>query len=135
MSDAFTSLTGRWSGTYAYPRGLADPVHFAADLVEEDGTIRGQVVEPNTIVPGGPKMLDADLHGERTGREVTFSKTYTLRFRHHALVHYEGTASADLGTITGRWVILGPHALSGRFSMRRPAREARKVEMEDSVEV
>lgn len=118
-TGAAASLSGSWTGRFDY----ANPVHgtavsFDAVLTETSGTLRGEIVEPNTFRPEATDTLLAVLQGLRSGSRVTFVKTYT-DFEADQHPHYEGQVNATATRITGRWHFPQTAHCSGTFLFAR----------------
>jgi hypothetical protein len=69
--------------------------------------------------------LCATLLGQRAGNTLAFVKTYEPTVGYRAEVRYDGTVSADVTEIEGRWVIHPEWC--GRFPMIRSQPHAEKV--------
>jgi hypothetical protein len=124
-------LSGAWSGLYSFPKARP-PVFFDADLTDADGWITGTVSE--TVKIGAhTRILTSTLQGRRTGRHVTWLKTYDDAPGEYDAVHYEGKVNADASEIEGRWVI--PGNWSGTFLMIRGARGRARQRRDASVTV
>lgn len=118
MTRAAASLTGHWSGLYAYPGGLAPSVAFNAWLLERAGRLSGRTSEPNSFAPAAGRTLSADLAGTRSPAAAAFVKTY--RDVAAPAVSYRGTISPDGLRIEGLWTIPAAGApLTGSFVMVR----------------
>ena len=116
-------LTGRWLGRYDYDSGEGVP--FEADLTEQDGTLTGQIDEPNTFDPDAPESLTADIRGVRQGAEVSFEKLYH-GFAAVECPTYNGTLNPALTRISGTWSFRAYPGHTGRFvMMRKPRTKAR----------
>jgi len=114
-----TSLTGVWTGRYAYPRALA-PVPFLATLIEFGGNFTGSIHEPDDTGTGA--VAYASIEGLRQGNEVTFTKVYDNAVSQHDLpIRYSGQLNSDATEIKGRWMI--PGHWSGDFVMLRELRK------------
>jgi hypothetical protein len=111
------NLTGPWAGLYSYPWGSKKPVHFTATLADSNEWITGYTEEIATVGSSTGKTITATLQGRRTGRSVTFLKTYDTVPEGYDAVRYEGDVNEDGTEIEGRWTI--PGNWSGRFLMTR----------------
>ncbi len=118
-SGRFETLTGAWSGEYAYP----SPVHgvtrvpFNARIEEMGETFTGETDEPNTFADPAAPRLFAFLAGARQGMAVHFIKTLDGTGGVDHSIFYEGAANPDLSRIDGTWRIAGDW--SGTFMMER----------------
>lgn len=114
----FTSLTGSWTGVYDYAAAYGEPVPFNALLVEEAGSISGEIMEPNTFAGGGIDCLLATLSGAHADGQLSFVKRYEgLPGANHE-VRYDGLVNEDLTKVEGQWRI-GTGGGSGPFVMNR----------------
>lgn len=107
---ANTSLSGHWSGAYAYSSG-AGRVPFVAHFEEAEGRLTGSTIEPNTFADPSLEELTASIHGERHGAVVEFVKQYDLPAGgHDHPIFYAGVLDASGDRIEGRWRFpeLGP---------------------------
>jgi hypothetical protein len=109
-------LSGVWHGLYSYPRNR-DPVSFVATLTEGNSWLTGATQETGVVGDARGLTISATLQGRRTGRSVTWLKTYDRSYRLYDAVHYAGNVSADGTEIEGRWTI--PGSWSGKFLMIR----------------
>lgn len=118
------TIGGGWLGTYAYKGALAanPPVRFEATFTEPDseGQFSGSVLDDGALG-------EADIHGQRSGLGIRFTKTY--RRRGQATVSYEGTLAEDGRTMQGAWQIAG--AARGVWDARRVWSEEGKADAED----
>ena len=112
-----TNLSGVWNGLYSYPR-TRPPVHFVVELSELDSWLSGVIEEGSDDGDDAGSMIGATLQGRRTGRSVTFLKTYDRMTRLRDAVQYQGEVNGDGTEIEGRWVTRG---WSGSFLMIRSA--------------
>lgn len=113
-----TSLTGVWTGRYAYPHALA-PVPFLATVIEMSGNFTGSTHEQAET---GGAVAYASIEGVRQGNEVTFTKIYDNAVSQHDLpIRYSGQLNSDATEIKGRWMI--PGHWSGDFVMLRELRK------------
>lgn len=110
------SLTGIWQGLYTYPKSLRH-VSFSATLMEAGASVTGSTHELCDHGVHKGQMLYALLDGQRAGSRLSFNKTYEGGLEGFGVVHYEGTISADLTEIEGRWRT--SPAWSGTFLMIR----------------
>ncbi len=110
-----SNLSGIWNGLYSYPR-TRPPVHFVAELSELDGWLSGVIEERSDDDDDAGGMIGATLQGRRTGRTVTFLKTYDRMTRLRDAVQYQGEVNGDGTEIEGRWTTVG---WSGAFLMIR----------------
>ena len=121
---ASDSLSGSWTGRFDYDNvALGTPVSFDAVLAESGGTLRGEVVEPNTFRKEATDTLLAVLVGTRSGSSVTFTKTYT-DFEADEDPVYEGQVNATATRITGRWHFPSLPSAKGTFLLARTAKAA-----------
>jgi hypothetical protein len=112
-------VSGRWEGTYRYPRDFA-PVPFAASLFEVDGLLTGTTDEIATIGAVRGQALHGQVAGGRKGNHVRFSKLYTpaeMADVYLKEILYQGQLSEDGAVMEGEWTILDKW--SGSFVMRR----------------
>jgi hypothetical protein len=121
--NRFSSLTGAWSGAYAYPLSYgALPVPFNARIEETAGSFTGDIDEPNTYADPSAPRLFASIAGTRNGLEVIFTKTMDGTGGVAHSIYYQGTADADLSRIDGTWRVA--NGFSGAFHMERAGVEA-----------
>jgi hypothetical protein len=120
-SGRFETLTGAWTGEYAYPVPLfgVTRVPFNARIEETGASFTGETDEPNTFADPAAPRLFAFLAGARQGVAVHFTKTLDGTGGVNHSILYEGAASADLSRIDGTWRI--PGDWSGTFMMERAA--------------
>ena len=109
-------LSGVWDGLFSYP-SRRPPVMFVATLAESGAWLNGVIEEVATSGPSKGQTLSATVQGRRTGRSVSFLKTYDRVFGGYDSVHYEGEINADVTEIEGRWAIF--ERLAGTFLMIR----------------
>ena len=110
------NLSGLWLGSFAYPQGQGPTTPFIAKLVDRDGSLTGETVEPNISFTS--EALEAFLVGSRQGVSVDFTKTYDGASDAAHAVDYVGRLSADGNSIVGVWSMDG---LDGTFEMYREA--------------
>ena len=100
MEPGASSLTGAWSGKYAYATArIGRPTAVSATTVDQAGRLTGETIEPNTCLNAPTQTRMAGLIGTRDGQDVVFRKTYsdfTSSTR-----NYEGTAAPDFKKISG----------------------------------
>lgn len=118
MSRKFDTLSGFWTGVYAYP-GEAAPVPFNAILTECAGALTGECVEPNTFADPGLSELFASFVGMREQDHVSLVKSYEAASGAGHSLHYDGAVDHQLTRIEGRWRSVGPFEWSGHFVMNR----------------
>ena len=111
------NLSGLWLGSYSYPAGGGPTTPFMAKLVDHEGSLTGEIVEPNTMGLTS-ETLEAFLVGARHGRAVDFTKTYDGASDAAHSIDYVGRLSGDGNAITGVWSMEG---LDGTFEMYREA--------------
>jgi hypothetical protein len=131
MEDFRHSLTGLWSGRYAYAGGWDPPVDFTATLSDADGMISGWTSEPDSVT-GTSQRLAAFINGLRQGNALSFAKTYDGEgpLAHH--VDYVGAISDDGSSVTGSWAMPGA---TGSFVMTRPMASESEIALADSVDL
>ncbi len=127
------NLSGLWMGSFAYPGGTGPTTPFLASLVDNDGSLTGTTIEPNTIGRSSGQ-LEAVLSGSRSGSAVDFTKMYDGESDAAHAVDYVGRLSPDGNSITGVWSL---ESFDGTFEMHREAvweeqagREAEVVKLE-----
>ncbi len=131
MGEEFKSLTGAWMGRYDYEIGVP-PVPFEVALIEEAGSLSGEVTEPNTFRDDMGAHLAALLIGERDGFDVSFLKTYD-GFDQGEDPVYQGALNVALTRIDGMWSFPRQPNLRGRFMMvRAVAARARATQMQEA---
>ena len=131
MSDDRLNMTGMWEGVYAYPAYEGPTTPFVARIEEENGALRGSIMEPNTI-GWSSEELEAILRGTREGAAVDFIKTYDGSSDAAHDVDYVGKLSDDGNLVTGVWSLA---ELDGTFEMRRDIALKALTEAEDVVEL
>jgi hypothetical protein len=124
------NLSGLWLGSFAYPAGQGPTTPFLASLTDDGGTLRGTIIEPNTIGPSSDR-LEAVLSGSRSGPSVDFTKMYDGESDAAHAVDYVGRLSADGNSITGVWSL---EAVDGSFEMYREAVWKEQAGADASVE-
>ena len=124
------NLSGLWLGSFSYPSGEGPTTPFMAKLVDSDGALSGEIVEPNTV-GFSPATLEAFLVGTRSGASVDFTKTYDGAADAAHSIDYVGRLSEDGNRIAGVWSMEG---LDGTFEMYREAvwEEAEGKEAEEA---
>lgn len=122
--SASDSLSGSWTGRYDYDNvAYGTPVSFDAVLTETAGTVRGEIVEPNTFRHEATDTLLAVLSGTRSGSSVHFVKMYT-DFEETDHPNYEGQINQTATRITGRWYFPTHPNIKGTFLLARTAAAA-----------
>jgi hypothetical protein len=119
-SEDTDNLTGVWDGAFKNSDGGS--VSFTATLIESGSLLTGSTHEPCALSYCPRKTHLANLSGRRSGRAVSFVKTYDPPGYGYDTVIYGGELNGDASEITGRWTI--PPDLSGEFLMIRAARRA-----------
>jgi len=117
LPEKSLNLSGLWLGSFAYPGGEGPTTPFLASLSDDDGTLRGTIVEPNTIGRSTDK-LEAVLSGSRSGSSVDFTKIYDGESDAAHAVDYVGRLSPDGMSVTGVWSL---ETMDGSFEMHREA--------------
>jgi hypothetical protein len=109
------SVRGHWQGEYAYDDGRA-ATRIEAEFRVVDGTLAGEMDEPNTLGVLGFSRLASSLAGDvYASRQIVLMKTYTSGDATHSLL-YTGTLAESGDRIEGRWRI---GAASGPFWLQR----------------
>jgi hypothetical protein len=112
------NISGSWSGTYSYASGNKPPVSFTVSFGPSG--CAGRSEEPNTFGNKGAPKLFANLACSDAvllpGHLITINKTYDGTGGVSHSVVYTGTISADMRSISGRWVVNNAH---GNFTMSR----------------
>jgi hypothetical protein len=111
------NLSGLWLGSFSYPAGQGPLTPFLASLEDNDGSLSGSIVEPNTI-GNASEQLQAFVSGSRSGTAVDFTKMYDGESDAAHAVDYVGRLSEDGNSITGVWSL---EQLDGAFQMHREA--------------
>lgn len=127
MTAMTNDLTGVWDGTYIQPS--VGMVTFLVTLIETGGALSGSVVEPCMLRNCPIATHSASIAGQRSGRAVSFVKTYEPPGYGYDKVFYEGTVNADATEISGRWRLPGAPD-SGSFLMVRSTKTAESVASE-----
>ncbi len=118
------SISGLWSGVYDYPDNVDEAVPFRAHITDYQGTISGEIEEPNTIAKSGGSTLSARFTGTRNGNTVAFLKYYEDHPETEHAIRYEGTLNADKTKIEGQWTTIDEEfPWSGPFVMNRSIKE------------
>lgn len=132
---ASDSLSGSWTGRYDYDNvAFGTPVSFDAVLTETAGTLRGEIVEPNTFRRELTDTLLAVLSGTRSGSRVVFVKTYT-DFDEVDHPRYEGQVNDTATRVTGRWHFPKNPGVKGTFLLARTAQAAARKTAKAAVEM
>jgi hypothetical protein len=113
---AAIDLTGAWHGQYSRPNAVNAPVAFEASLICTEEFLGGTITERAAVGRLKGRVLCASVSGARTGRSVSFVKTYEPGCEPYTSVDYEGVVSGDGLEISGDWKI-GRYC--GRFLMIR----------------
>ena len=111
------NLSGLWLGSFSYPGGQGPTTPFMAKLVDADGALSGEIVEPNTVGYSA-ETLEAFIVGTRDGGSVDFTKTYDGAADAAHSVDYVGQLSGDGNRIAGVWSM---EQMDGKFEMYREA--------------
>ncbi len=111
-------LSGIWEGTYAYSGDDVEQTEFRLRLKDENGQLRGLVVEPHTEQSGNRR---AEIEGVCTDRTINFVKKYipdddAIGQPPARPISYEGVLSADGTSISGSWFLPDDR---GSFAMDR----------------
>ena len=133
--SASESLSGSWTGRYDYDNvTYGTPVSFDAVLTETAGTLRGEIVEPNTFRKEHTDTLLAVVFGHRSGSQVQFTKTYT-DFDSDDHPSYSGQINATATRITGRWHFPSAPNVKGTFLFARTSEAAARKKTSAAVEL
>ena len=131
---ASDSISGSWTGRYDYDNvAFGTPVSFDAVLTETGGTLRGEIVEPNSFRAEATDTLLAVLNGVRNGSTLSFVKTYT-DFEETDHPHYQGQINATVTRVTGRWHFPQNPGIKGTFLLARTAQAAARTTARTGVE-
>jgi hypothetical protein len=117
MASGKINLSGLWLGSFSYPGGGGPTTPFLASLEDQDGTLRGSIVEPN-LMGDSSDQLQSLIAGSRQGAAVDFTKMYDGESDAAHAVDYVGRLSGDGNTITGVWSLQDD---DGTFEMHREA--------------
>jgi hypothetical protein len=117
LPEAKQNISGLWMGSFSYPRNLGPTTPFLARIVDDDGRLSGDILEPNTIGPSSGQ-LQSFLSGRRQSSSVDFVKAYDGASDAAHAVDYVGRLSGDGTMITGVWSLAD---LDGPFEMYREA--------------
>lgn len=132
----FIDLNGLWTGSYGYPGGLKQHVSFTAWVDDENGTIGGTILEPNTFAATPASELSSIISGARLGTDVSFTKLYDPgQAAHSHEILYTGKADSDFTLIVGKWRIGGWVGATGTFEMSRQSGAFTSLEAARSVEL
>ncbi|MDP9416036.1 MAG: hypothetical protein M3Q08_18500 [Pseudomonadota bacterium] len=123
------NLSGLWLGSFSYPEGSGPVTPFLASLEDEDGSLRGTTIEPNTMGRSSDQ-LEALLSGSRAGDAVDFTKMYDGESDAAHAVDYVGRLSSDGNSIAGVWSL---RDADGTFEMHREAVWEERMGAEASV--
>jgi hypothetical protein len=116
--NAPDDLTGVWNGLYK--QTLVGSVPFTATLIQSGDHIGGSTHEACIRSDCPRKTHLAILSGHRSGRSVSFIKTYDPPGFGFDTVRYVGELNADATEIAGMWSI--GSAFFGAFVMTRAGR-------------
>lgn len=131
MSKKSRSLTGAWSGYYAYPHPFGPTTPFLARLDDEGGRLGGETLEPARFGGAGPRP--ASISGSTHAGMVDFTKTYANpSFGYSSPIDYVGRVSEDGKSITGVWSL--PHE-NGTFEMHRGDVSEKEAEQQTEAEL
>jgi hypothetical protein len=123
------NLSGLWLGSFSYPAGHGPLTPFLASIEDDEGSLSGSIVEPNTI-GSGSEQLQAFISGSRSGTAVDFTKMYDGESDAAHAVDYVGRLSGDGNSITGVWSLA---EMDGTFQMHREAVWEEKMGSEAEV--
>jgi len=111
------SISGFWAGIYTYPIPNYPSVKFDCELIQNGNALTGETTEADIFKPSGLFLLSATLLGERSNRNIHWTKTYQNADENYALpVTYIGKIGRLGRRISGVWRI---GDIEGRFEMRR----------------
>jgi len=129
MDHPAASLTGEWSGTYAYPARAGPTTPFVARIQDQGGALSGTIIEP-TAGDGPP--LEATISGLTHDGLVDFTKTYAAGAPegYETPVDYVGRLFDDGTVIRGVWSLLN---LDGTFEMHREAADETPAAAEEAA--
>jgi hypothetical protein len=96
------SLATQWQGAYAYADKRA-PVPFTLQLQQNQNSISGRTTEPATFGNHSSPNLYANIVGNVSGSNISFTKTYDGTGGVSHSVAYSGTLSADGRSMSGTW--------------------------------
>jgi hypothetical protein len=119
--NASDDLTGVWNGLYK--QTSVGSVPFTATLVQSGHHLGGSTHEACIRTDCPRKTHLAMLSGHRSGRSVSFVKTYDPPGFGFDIVRYVGELNADATEIAGMWSI--GSAFFGAFVMTRSGRRTR----------
>jgi hypothetical protein len=119
FEEDFENLSGSWTGVYDYPDHALDPVSFKAILIDANGAISGEIIEPNSSMNIAGKFLSANITGTVDGNYVRFVKFYEDYSQEFSEVVYEGTVDQAKTTIKGEWTTIEEMPWKGPFVMNR----------------
>ena len=127
------SVTGFWTGEYAYDAVKGLVVEFHAELEQLGAIVEGSTTEENTFADQAGKILIAELFGKVNGHTLTFTKRYTNVPSAQEKILYQGSLSDDGRHITGTWTMLS--MWTGSFKMTRAIEQKPKAKItaEESV--
>ena len=123
-----TNLSGRWTGSYAYPGSLS-PVPFEAEVRDDGGKISGLTSESG--VENVPQH--ASFAGQHDDHDIAFTKIYDSHDEWFEPIDYRGAIDADGCEISGTWSMMNDW--SGPFVMVRPKPKRAEIEAEVAAKV
>lgn len=113
------TLTGPWMGRYNYVSATMKPVAFNATLLDEDGNISGETIEPNTFADQNLDALIAGIIGVREETWLRFTKSYSDF--DGPKIDYEGRVNATFTRVDGTWSFPATPWHHGTFVLIRDA--------------
>ena len=128
------SMTGFWTGEYAYDAVQGLVVEFHAELKQVGAILEGNTTEENTFADQAGKILIAELFGKVSGQTVNFTKQYTNVSSGQEKVLYQGSITDDGSQIVGTWTMLSMWTGSFRMTRAIEQKPKAKITAEESVD-
>ncbi|MEM1236733.1 MAG: hypothetical protein AAGI10_07170 [Pseudomonadota bacterium] len=119
MDTKRRDLSGPWMGRYNYVTRVQPPVAFNAMLLDENGDISGETLEPNSFSDLAFDSLIAGIIGVREGTLVRFTKAYSDFDA--PKIDYEGRINSAFTRVDGTWSFPSAPENHGTFVLIRDA--------------
>ncbi len=115
-------VSGFWTGEYAYDSIAGMRVEFKAELKQMGLEVSGNTTENNTFAENCGPILIAELIGQVSGQNMSFTKTYMNGPPGQAKISYSGSISEDGKHISGSWTMM--KMWTGSFKMTRATEQS-----------